>query len=100
MPGLNVVIAINIGGVSTHSLRVLPLVSYAEDAGRLHIMGHVRQRTFFEHLESLLDKVDDQTGFIHVKLLREAMVKDQHMLYHDAEWSDNCTICDEERDLT
>jgi hypothetical protein len=53
--------------------------------------------TWFEELEDLLRKVDNDTGFIAVPLIREAMIKDQHQLFHDAAWTDGCPICDEER---
>jgi len=48
-----------------------------------------------------MDKVEDDTGVIAIPkpLVREAMTKDQHQLFHDAEWTDGCTICDEERNL-
>jgi len=56
-------------------------------------------RTCFEHLEALMEKVEDDTGVIAIPkpLVREAMVKDQHQLYHDGAWSEGCPICDEER---
>jgi hypothetical protein len=53
-------------------------------------------RTYFEHLEAMLDKVAD-TGFVEVPLIRREMIKDWHMLYHDAEFEDGCPVCDEER---
>ena len=56
-------------------------------------------KTFFEALEDLLRKVDNDTGFIAVPLIRKAMIEDWHQLYHDAEWTDGCPICDEERKL-
>jgi hypothetical protein len=59
----------------------------------------IRNRTYFEHLEDLLLKVDNDTGFIAVPLIIEAMIEDQHQLYHDAAWTDGCPICDEERNL-
>jgi hypothetical protein len=54
--------------------------------------------TYFEHLEDLLHKVDNDTGFIKVPLIRDAMVKDQHQLYHDSAWEAGCPICDKERE--
>ena len=46
-----------------------------------------------------MDKVEDDTGVIAIPkpLVREAMIKDQHQLFHDAEWEQGCPICDEER---
>jgi len=62
-------------------------------------MPNNRYRTYFEHLEELMDKVEDDTGVIALPLplVREAMTQDQHQLYHDAAWSEGCPICDEER---
>jgi hypothetical protein len=37
------------------------------------------------------------TGFVSVQLIRQAMTEDQHRMFHDAEWSSGCPICDKER---
>lgn len=52
--------------------------------------------TYFGHLENLLAKVAD-TGFVAVQLIRNAMVQDQHQLFHDGEFHNGCAICDQER---
>jgi hypothetical protein len=57
----------------------------------------MRASTWFESLEDLLRKVDNDTGFIAVPLIRKAMTEDQHQLFHDAAWEQGCPICDEER---
>lgn len=51
--------------------------------------------TYFESLESLLRKVAD-TGFVEVPLIRQAMIQDQHRLFHDGEFEHGCPICDKE----
>lgn len=53
--------------------------------------------TYFEHLETLLTKVAPE-GFVEVPLIRDAMIKDQHQLFHDAEFYDGCPICRRERE--
>jgi hypothetical protein len=55
--------------------------------------------TYFEHLESLLAR-EQANGFktAYLTAIRDAMIKDQHQLFHDAEFSDGCPICDSERE--
>ena len=51
-------------------------------------------RTYFESLEALLR---DFPVVVPVALVRDAMIDDQHRMFHDATWEDGCPICDEER---
>lgn len=54
--------------------------------------------TYFEHLEALLAR-EKAAGWATAFLtaIRTAMEKDQHQLFHDAEFASGCRICDEER---
>lgn len=50
--------------------------------------------TYMECLETLVRECADDV--ITVSAIKEAMTKDQHRLFHDAEFVDGCTICDTE----
>ena len=54
--------------------------------------------TYFENLESLIrPKERDENRFMLISDVRDAMAKDQHRLFHDAEFHTGCVICDKER---
>jgi hypothetical protein len=59
--------------------------------------------TYFDSLETLLIKnrrsptEAADNGLVAVTRVREAMIKDQHRLFHDGEFHAGCKICDEER---
>ena len=56
--------------------------------------------TYFENLENLL-VMQKNCGLARVAILKveKAMEKDQHQLFHDAEWTDGCSICNTERQI-
>jgi len=54
--------------------------------------------TYFEVLDSLVSAAKaDGKSLIEVSAIEDAMVRDQHRMFHDAEFSDGCPICDRER---
>jgi len=54
--------------------------------------------TYFEFLESLVSaaRADGKTE-ISISSVEEAMIRDNHAMYHDAVWENGCSICDRER---
>lgn len=54
--------------------------------------------TYFEILESLVSAAKaDGKDQISISSVEDAMVKDQHRMFHDATWEDGCSICIRER---
>lgn len=54
--------------------------------------------TYFENLETLLQFAERSgTDIVAISDVRNNMIKDQHYLFHDAEFHDGCIICDHER---